>query len=214
MAKQEQQKQILDELKELDREIFGDMCGMGQAGLMQCGGGGRVIPKNMHEFYDTWQLFRKREEIVNRLKDLPGKPAIPGRIPWKRTPEDLRALLQALQQGYIANTDIEAIVGHFDIPDSKEPEEMILWKEDQWTIGSLFIALHEAGLIGTSTLSKNGLPRNTPRRAVKHFLKPDGDGWDYIAGTKSFRNNWSKNKTAHASNSITFTKILNNLRIS
>ncbi len=107
MDKQEHREEILNKLKELDREIFGDMCGMGQAGLMQCGGGGRVIPKNMHEFYETLEIFKKREEILNRLKGLPGKPVVSGRIPWKQTEPCLIGLLRVLQRGYIANTDVE-----------------------------------------------------------------------------------------------------------
>ena len=162
----------------------------------------------------TNQATKQREETPSRLKSLPQVSTIPGQIPWKRTPEDLRALLQALQQGYIANTDMRAIIGHFDIPGSEKPSEMILWKEDQWVIGSLFIALHGAGITGMLRRTTNPtLPRYAAKWAVEHFKIQDGDGWRSIKSQDSFRESWRKRATAYAGNSITFTKILDNLRI-
>ncbi len=91
---------------------------------------------------------------------------------------------------------------------------MILWKEEAWTIGSLFLALQGAGITGPVKRSTNPtLPRNAARWAVDHFQIPDGDGWRYIETEKSFRGNWKKGAASHDEYSRTFTKILINLHI-
>jgi hypothetical protein len=134
------------------------------------------------------------------------------RIPWKKDPSDLRKLLAFLiQNRYIRNGFVDAVIGHFDVAEAPAPAQLIVWAgQNEWEIGAFFAALSAVGALGPRRkVHKEGVlveqfpPAGSSKWAFEHFAG--------IKNRKAFYENCRKAKRGDAVN--TFRELLADLGI-